>query len=117
VRSGYVAAKKIASGPVASIPNTAGRSEPAASNTVSASATRASSVGSRSTVSGSERPVPRGSKSTMRAIDARAPRNGPNAGIVQTSPMFEYAGATIRRSIGPSPATWKAMCVPSTDLA
>jgi hypothetical protein len=46
-------------------------------------------VGSRSTVRGSERPGPRGSKQITRASDARAVRNGPNDGIVQTSSMFE----------------------------
>lgn len=104
-RSGYVAAKNIASGPVESIPNRAGRSEPAASMTVNASATRVSSVGSRPTVSGSERPDPRGSKHRTRASDARASRNGANDGSVQISSMFEYAAETISTSIGPSPAT------------
>ena len=48
----------------------------------------------------------------MRGREERAER-----GSVQKSSMFEYAGAIIRTSTGPSPATWYAMCVPSADLA
>ena len=106
VFSGYVAANRLQSGPPSETPSSTARSEPTASITARTSSRRCSSVGSFSTGTGSDSPVPRLSKRIRRDIDASRPRNRANDGSLQKYSRCDTHPITKTRSTGPDPRTW-----------
>ena len=103
-RSGCVAAIRNASGAPSDAPNTTARSEPAASITARTSSTRCSSVGT--SVTGSDRPMPRLSNRMTRENRASRSKSRANAGLSQVSSTCERKPATKTTSCSPSPTTW-----------
>ena len=75
--------------PPSECPSSAARSDPAASITARTSSIRSSSVGRRSSGTGSERPVPRLSKTIRRANDASRRRNRAYEGSSHITSTFE----------------------------
>src|SRR4029453_4158308 len=104
---GWAARRGIPRGPPASMPNSAARSEPAASRTAFRSSTRVSSVGRGRTRS--DRPVPRLSSWITRANSASERRKSPRPGRLQLSSMWETKPGTKTRSRGPAPKAWYAI--------
>lgn len=106
-RSGYVAAKSNAIGPPSDEPNSAARSEPAASITARTSSIRSSRVAA--SVTRSDKPVPRLSNKINRENDASRRKNRANGGHYHATSKFDTGEGENTRSNGPSPTTWYAM--------
>ena len=93
-------------GPPSEAPNSAARSDPAASITARTSSIRSSRVGNRSPARGRRgrcRACRRGSagRTTRAAAEMRA-----SSGSSQANSRWEIQPGTKTRSIGPSPTTW-----------
>ena len=90
-------------GPPSESPNSAARSEPAASNTARTSSMRSSSGAGAAT--GSESPVPRLSNRISRENEASLSRNLAMRGSAHCRSRCETNPGTNTRSSGPSPTT------------
>src|SRR5438552_2121844 len=106
MRSGCVAASKIAAGPpMFAQPNIAARFEPTSSRTAMASSVHCSSVGGSSGATGSECPVPR------RFVDGRCAvfvigeaEHLHLFGLREHRPVLGYAETLVTRSLDPFPS-------------
>ena len=105
-RCGQLAAY-IAAHPASTAPMSAERSRPTASMTAARSSICCSSVAAPST--GSESPVPRGSKRTSRANDAYRSNVRAVKGSSHCRSRCDAGPLIITRSTGPSPITWNAI--------
>ena len=91
-------------GPPSETPNRAARSDPAASMTARTSSMRSSRVGA--SVTGSDSPVPRLSKTIRRENELSRSKKRANGGASHWSSRWVAKPSTSTRSIGPSPTTW-----------